>query len=96
MGIVPGAILSGRNGQYESTRSGIFGAGTGENVPKKGTYILLCYACRMVRKTKQIKCSFYTDPERLAKLKEISRRTMIPMSALMRKALDHVIREYSR
>ena len=50
----------------------------------------------MVRKTKQIKASFYTDPERLAKLKEISCRTMIPMSALMRKALDHVIREYSR
>jgi hypothetical protein len=50
----------------------------------------------MARKTKQTKTSFYIEPERLAKLREISKRTMIPMSALLRRAIDIVIKEYSK
>jgi hypothetical protein len=63
----------------------------------KGTYVLhYATLCPMPRKTRQTKTSFYIDADRLVKLREISRRTMIPMSALLRKAVDQVIREYSR
>jgi hypothetical protein len=48
----------------------------------------------MPRKTRQTKTSFYIDPERLAKLREISRRTMVPLSALVRRGVDLVIQEY--
>jgi hypothetical protein len=50
----------------------------------------------MARKAKQTKTSFYIDPDRRAKLKEISKRTMIPMSALLRRAIEIVIKEYSK
>jgi hypothetical protein len=45
---------------------------------------------------KRVKTSFYIDDERLAKLKEISRPTMIPMSALMRKPVDYMIKARAR
>jgi len=45
---------------------------------------------------KQIKCCFYCDPERVKKLREISRKTYIPMSALMRLALDSIIAKYAK
>jgi hypothetical protein len=44
---------------------------------------------------KQTKTSFYIDQPRLAKLREISKRTMVPLSALVRRGVDLVIKEYA-
>ena len=41
------------------------------------------------------KTSIYMDPDTMKKLKQISKRTMIPMSALIRKGVEQVIKEYS-
>lgn len=45
---------------------------------------------------KKVKTSIFIGSEQLAKLKAISRNTMIPMSALMRRALDLVIAEFGK
>jgi hypothetical protein len=42
-----------------------------------------------------IKTSINLEAETLAKLKEISRRTMIPMASLIRKGIETIITEYS-
>ena len=52
----------------------------------------------MAPKQKQkglIKTSVNIDAETLAKLKQISEKTMIPMASLIRKGIEHIIREYS-
>lgn len=46
-------------------------------------------------KTKQVKTSFYLDADLLRRFKEVSDRTMIPMSRLLRKAVEQIIKEYS-
>jgi hypothetical protein len=45
---------------------------------------------------KKKKTSLYIERDRLAKLKAISDRTLIPISTLMRRGIDLVIEEYSR
>ena len=50
----------------------------------------------MPKKTKKTKTSFYVDEDTLEKLKEISERTMIPMARLLRKAIENIIKEYSK
>ena len=44
----------------------------------------------------KVKASIFIEREQLAKLKAISERTMIPMSALMRRAINSVIEEYKK
>jgi hypothetical protein len=49
-----------------------------------------------VGKGPKIKTSVYLNRERLAALKTISDRTLIPMSVLIRKGIDLVISEYAK
>lgn len=47
-----------------------------------------------VGKGPKVKTSIYLDKERLSSLRQISDRTLIPMSVLIRKGIDAVITEY--
>jgi hypothetical protein len=47
------------------------------------------------KKGRKTKTSVYLDQARLVALKEISDRTLIPQSVLIRKGIDLVIAEYS-
>ncbi len=49
-----------------------------------------------VGKGPKIKTSIYLNQERLTALKEISDRTLIPMSVLIRRGIDLVIAEYTK
>jgi len=42
------------------------------------------------------KVSLYVDASLWKRLTEISRRTMIPKAALLRKAVENIIKEYSK
>ena len=42
------------------------------------------------------KVNIYMHPETINKLKQISKKTLIPVSALIRKGVDYVIKEYSK
>ena len=48
------------------------------------------------KKVRKKKTSIYLDEARLATLKAISDRTLIPMSSLIRKGIDSVIAEYTQ
>ena len=45
---------------------------------------------------KKVKTSLYLEPARLAKLRALSEKTMIPTSALVRRGIDLVIEEYKK
>ena len=49
-----------------------------------------------VGKGRKIKTSVYLDEDRLKALKNISDKTLIAMSVLIRKGIDLVIAEYSK
>jgi len=49
-----------------------------------------------IGKGPKIKTSIYLNRERIKALKTISDRTLIPMSALIRKGIDLVIAEYAK
>ena len=49
----------------------------------------------MPRQTDQAQIAFLCPPEIAAKLKELSERTMIPQSRLLRRALELLFSEYS-
>jgi hypothetical protein len=45
---------------------------------------------------RKVKTNIYIDAPTLKALKDISKRTMIPMASLIRKGIEQVIREYSK
>lgn len=49
----------------------------------------------MPRQTDQAQIAFLCPPEVAAKLRELSERTMIPQSRLLRRALELLFAEYS-
>lgn len=50
----------------------------------------------MPRKTDQAQIAFLCPPVMAAKLRELSERTMIPQSRLLRRALDLLFEEYGK
>lgn len=49
----------------------------------------------MPRKTDQAQIAFLCPPELAAKLRDLSERTMIPQSRLLRRALELLLAEYA-
>lgn len=48
------------------------------------------------QKKKKVKTSLYIDNERMTKLRALSERTLIPISALMRKGIDLVLQDFAK